>query len=85
MTGHPEGADEPAGRSSRLGPERATKEQFMDLSKRCRTGPDSARFRDFPVFAGEVMQLESHLGHSIPPRQRGFCFNLCTLTLAGFL
>jgi len=28
-----------------------------------RIGPDSACFREFPVFAGEGMQFESHLGH----------------------
>ena len=48
-----------------------------------RIGPDSACFRGSPVFAGEGMQFESHLGHSITPRQRGFCFNVWTLTLAG--
>jgi hypothetical protein len=29
----------------------------------CRTGPYSACFRGSPVFAGEGMQFESHLGH----------------------
>ena len=29
----------------------------------CRIGPDSACFRGSPVFAGEGMQFESHLGH----------------------
>jgi hypothetical protein len=33
-------------------------------SYRGRIGPDSACFRDFPVFAGEGMQFESHLGHA---------------------
>ena len=47
--------------------------------------PDSVVFADFPVFARAGMQFESHLGHSIPPRQRGFCFNVCTLTLLGSL
>ena len=28
-----------------------------------RTGPDSACFRDFPVFVRAGMQSESHLGH----------------------
>jgi hypothetical protein len=45
---------------------------------RGRIGPDSACFRGCPVFAGSGMQFESHLGHSGSPRQRGFCFNLCT-------
>jgi hypothetical protein len=50
-----------------------------------RIGPDSACFRGSPAFAGEGMQFESHLGHSIPPRQRGFCFNVCTSTRFGSL
>ena len=31
-----------------------------------RAGPDSACFRGSPVFAGEGMQFESHLGHVFP-------------------
>jgi hypothetical protein len=50
-----------------------------------RIGPDSACFRRSPVLARAGMQFESHLGHSIPPHQRGFCFNVCTLTLLGSL
>jgi hypothetical protein len=50
-----------------------------------RTGSDCRCFRGSPVFAGVGMQFESHLGHSIPPRQRGFCFNVFTLTLCGSL
>ena len=42
------------------------------------TIPVSACFRGFPVFSGAGMQFESHIGHSISPRQRGFCFNLYT-------
>ena len=48
----------------------------------CRIGPDSACCRGSPVFARAGMQFESHLGHSIPPRQRGFCFDVCALTPA---
>ena len=44
------------------------------------TRSDWLCFRGGPVFAGEGMQFESHLGHSITPRQRGFCFDVCTLT-----
>jgi hypothetical protein len=51
----------------------------------CRIGPDCICFLEFPAFAREGMQFESHLGHSIPPRQRGFCFNVWTLTLRGSL
>jgi DNA-binding XRE family transcriptional regulator len=50
--------------------------------------PDRAGLRLFPgrpVFAGAGMQFESHLGHSIPPRQRGFCFNVWTFTRLGSL
>jgi hypothetical protein len=36
------------------------------------------------VFAWAGMQFESHLGHSMTPRQRGFCFNVWTLTLGEF-
>jgi hypothetical protein len=36
-----------------------------------RTGPDSACFRHFPAFARLGIPFESHLGHGIPPRQRG--------------
>jgi hypothetical protein len=49
-------------------------------SCRGRIGPDCACFRGRPVFAGEGMQFESHLGHCMTPRQRGFCFNVWTLT-----
>ena len=37
-----------------------------------RTASNSACFRGFPVFSGPGRQFESHLGHSISPRQRGF-------------
>jgi hypothetical protein len=50
-----------------------------------RFGPDSACFRGSPGFAGAGMQFESHLGHSMTPRQRGFCFNVWTLTFRGSL
>jgi hypothetical protein len=30
----------------------------------CRTGPDSACFREFPVYTRAGMQFESHLGHA---------------------
>ena len=36
----------------------------------CRTGSDSACFRDFPVFAGAGSRFESHLGHSKAAGQR---------------
>lgn len=35
-------------------------------------------FSRFPVFNRAGSQFESHLGHSISPRQRGFCFNVLT-------
>jgi hypothetical protein len=47
-------------------------------SYRCRTGPDSLCFRESPLFAGERMQFESHLGHAFPLVGGGFCFNVCT-------
>ncbi|MDR6507630.1 hypothetical protein J2805_003337 [Arthrobacter oryzae] len=37
-----------------------------------RIRPESACFREFPVFGGAGVRFESHLGHGIPPRQRGF-------------
>ena len=37
-----------------------------------RTGPDSACFRYFPAITRPRIAFESHLGHGIPPRQRGF-------------
>lgn len=43
-----------------------------------RTGPDSACFRGFPVFARAGMQFESHLGHNVFPRQRRICFDVLT-------
>jgi hypothetical protein len=48
-----------------------------------RFGPDSVCFRGSPMFARAGIQFESHLGHSMTPRQRGFCFNVWTLTLLG--
>jgi hypothetical protein len=36
-----------------------------------RTGSDSVCFLEFPVFTRAGMQFESHLGHSMTPRQRG--------------
>jgi hypothetical protein len=49
-------------------------------SYRCRTGPDSACFRGSPVFAGEGMQFESHLGHSISLVRGDFALT-CVQTL----
>jgi Fic/DOC family len=40
--------------------------------------PGFRMFRGFPVISRPRRQFESHLGHSISPRQRGFCFNVLT-------
>jgi hypothetical protein len=37
------------------------------------------------VFTRAGMQFESHLGHSMTPRQRGFLLYVWTLTLLGSL
>ncbi|GAA1257786.1 hypothetical protein GCM10009589_06580 [Arthrobacter pascens] len=34
-------------------------------------------------FSGGGARFESYLGHSMTPRQRGFCFNVWTLISAG--
>jgi hypothetical protein len=47
--------------------------------------PGLSMFSGLPTVGKGGMRLESHLGHSIPPRQRGFCFNVWTLTLRGSL
>jgi hypothetical protein len=48
-----------------------------------RIGPDSAGFRGSPALARAGTRFESHLGHGMTPRQRGFCFNVWTLSLRG--
>ena len=46
-----------------------------------RIGPDSACFREFPVFARAGMRFESHLGHGVSAGQQGFwCFFVWTLS-----
>ena len=35
---------------------------------------DCVSFLEFAVFARDGMLFESHLGHSVTPRQRSFCF-----------
>jgi hypothetical protein len=54
-------------------------------SDRVELVPDWAGLRRFSggsaLFAGVRMQFESHLGHGMTPPQRGFCFNVWTLTL----
>jgi hypothetical protein len=43
-------------------------------------------FASSHCFQGPVMQFESHLGHDIFPRQRRFCFDVCTkLVVASLL
>lgn len=41
--------------------------------------------RGFPAFARPGMQFESHLGHGMSPRQRGFCFNVLTWLVVASL
>jgi hypothetical protein len=50
-----------------------------------RIGSDAACLRDFPVFAGEGMQFESHLGHAFPLVRGGFAFNVLTKLVAASL
>jgi hypothetical protein len=42
-------------------------------------------FSGVPSLARAGRQFESHLGHSISPRQRGFCFDVLTKLVVASL